>query len=98
MVLRTLFNPNLINAVNLRTEQICIHQSMDTMPVVNIVNVDPFVNHPLLPNNQTSVPGMEFTCVTANFTGLIPATNYLRMQFARNTTIIKCYFNMIVDT
>jgi hypothetical protein len=98
MVLRTLFNPNLINAINLCTEQICIHQSMDMTPVVNIVNVDPFANHPLLPNNQTSVSGMEFTCVTANFTGLIPATNYLCMQFARNTTIIKHYFNMIVDT
>ncbi len=71
MVLRTMFNPNMMVSANLRTEQICIHQSMDTTPVVNIANVDPFANHPLALNNQTSVPGMEFTCVTADFTGAL---------------------------
>ncbi len=37
-------------------------------------------------------------CVTANFTEPIPVTNYLRMQFARNSALIKRYFNTIVET
>jgi hypothetical protein len=52
-----------------------IHQSMDMTPFVNVINVDPFANHPLSLNNQTSAPGMEFTCGTANFIGPIPVTN-----------------------
>jgi hypothetical protein len=42
MVLRTLFNPNLMNAINLRTEQVRIYQSMDTTPVVAIIKGRPF--------------------------------------------------------
>ncbi len=97
MVLRTLFNLNLMNAINLRTEQVRIHQSMDTTPVVAIINVDPFANQPLPQNNQTSLPRMEFTCVTANFTGPIPVTNYLWVQFVRNSALIKWYFNTIAE-
>jgi hypothetical protein len=48
---------------------------MDMTPFVNVINVDPFANHPLALNNQTSEPGMEFTCGTANFIGPIPVTN-----------------------
>jgi len=98
MVLRTMFNPNMMVSANLRTEQIRIHQSMDTTPVVNIANVDPFANHPLVLNDQTSVPGMEFTCVTADFTGRFPVTNYLRVQFTRNTAVMKRYINTLAET
>jgi hypothetical protein len=97
-ILRVLFD-NRRQPPIFATEEIEIHQSMDSAPVVNIANRNPFACAPLPAGNNEWVPNMEFSATTAHFGRPVPTTNYFWLDLGINNTPTKnCARNTISHT
>jgi hypothetical protein len=79
-------------------DEIEIHQSMDSAPVINIANRDPFARAHLPPRDTDWVPNMEFTATTSHFGCPVPSTNYFWINLGINTPTENCALHTISHT